>query len=117
MCTPHEYKENTNGEKKRRIVIWNLKIQKDFLQKNFFFCRLCANKDCSYSKDDVQSVGRVYLFHPNLSTQPMATITGHKTFMKLGTSLSVGKPYNNSEDILAISAATLCNLCSFKKLI
>lgn len=73
----------------------------------FVFYRLCAKKDCSYSKDDVQSVGRVYLFLPNLSLQHMATITGHQTFMKLGTSLSVGKPYNNSEDFLAVSAATL----------
>lgn len=72
--------------------------------------RLCDNKDCSYSKDDIQSVGRVYLFQYTLkgSPQTLATITGHKTFMKLGSSLAVGNPYNNSDDdMLAVSAMTL----------
>ena len=72
--------------------------------------RLCANKDCSYSKDDIQSVGKVYLFQFTLkgSPQPLATITGHKTFMKLGSSLAVGNPYSNSDDVmLAVSAMTL----------
>lgn len=76
--------------------------------------RLCANKNCSYSKDDIESVGRVYLFQFTLtsSPQPLATITGHKTFMKLGSSLTVGNPYNNSYvnkdgDMLAVSAMTL----------
>lgn len=76
--------------------------------------RLCANKDCSYSKDDIQSVGRIYLFQFALTgtPQPLTTITGHKTFMKLGSSLAVGNPYNNSfvnkdNDMLAVSATTL----------
>ena len=78
--------------------------------------RLCANKDCRYSKNDTQSVGRVYLFQfsPSQSPQHLATITGSKTFMKLGTSLAVGNPYNaNSEneddDMLAVSASTQGN--------
>lgn len=76
--------------------------------------RLCANKDCSYSKDDIQSVGRIYLFQFALTgtPQPLTTITGHKTFMKLGSSLAVGNPYNDSfvnkdNDMLAVSATTL----------
>lgn len=78
--------------------------------------RLCDNKDCSYSKDDIQSVGRVYLFQYTLkgSPQPLATITGHKTFMKLGSSLAVGNPYNNSnDDMLAVSAMTLSEFSFF----
>ena len=76
--------------------------------------RICANKDCSYSKDDIQSVGRIYLFQFTLTgtPQPLATVTGHKTFMKLGSSLAVGNPYKNSfvnkdSDMLAVSAMTM----------
>ena len=75
--------------------------------------RLCANKDCSYSKNDTQSVGRVYLFQfsPSQSPQPLTTITGCEMFMKLGTSLAVGNPYNaksenEDDDMLAVSAST-----------
>lgn len=78
--------------------------------------RLCANKDCSYSKNDTQSVGRVYLFQfsPSQSPQPLATITGSKTFMKLGTNFAVGNPYNaksenEDDDMLAVSASTQGN--------
>lgn len=81
------------------------------------FLRLCANKNCSYSKDDIQSVGRIYLFQFTLtgSLQPLTTITGHKTFMKLGSSLAVGNPYDNSfvnkdNDMLAVSAMTLSKI-------
>lgn len=94
------------------------KMQLDVVIANTIFLpglqRLCANKNCSYSKDDIESVGRVYLFQFTLtsSPQPLATITGHKTFMKLGSSLTVGNPYNNSYvnkdgDMLAVSAMTL----------
>lgn len=75
--------------------------------------RLCAYKNCSYSKDDIQSVGKVYVFQISQlkSLQPLATITGTETFMKLGTALAVGNPYNadkeNANDImLAVSAST-----------
>ena len=85
--------------------------------------RICANKDCSYSKDDIQSVGRIYLFQFTLTVtpQPLTTITGHKTFMKLGSSLAVGNPYNNSfdnkdDDMLAVSAMTLSKLLLFEYL-
>ncbi|CAH3188460.1 unnamed protein product, partial [Porites evermanni] len=66
--------------------------------------------DCSYSKNDKQSVGRVYFVSVTSTPfpQPMATITGSETFMKLGTSLAVGNPYHHGDDdnMLAVSAAT-----------
>ena len=78
-----------------------------------FSLRLCASENCSYSKNDVQSVGKVYVFQISKlpSLQSLATITGTKTFMKLGTALAVGNPYNaekkNPNNImLAVSAPT-----------
>ena len=45
--------------------------------------------------------------------QPMATITGSETFMKLGTSLAVGNPYRHGDDdnMLAVSAVTQSKFC------
>lgn len=53
----------------------------------------------------------LFQFTPAQSPQPLATITGSETFMKLGTSIAVGNPYNadnsnESDDMLAVSAST-----------
>ena len=77
----------------------------------FCLTRKCSLKNCSYSGNDTQSVGRVSLFAPfrHSSDQPLVTITGGQAFMKLGTSVAVGNPYGSDkhDDMLAISASTL----------
>lgn len=107
------------AEKMHRLVDLHTPIHPSPVNMIFLlhFSRLCANKNCSYSKDDIQSVGRIYLFQFTLtgSLQPLTTITGHKTFMKLGSSLAVGNPYSNSfvnkdNDMLAVSAMTLSKI-------
>ncbi|KAK2566631.1 Phosphatidylinositol-glycan-specific phospholipase D [Acropora cervicornis] len=64
----------------------------------------------SGEQKDIQSVGKVYMFEITLMQfpRPIATITGTETFMKLGTALSVGNPYNGNQNdvMLAVSAAT-----------
>ena len=70
--------------------------------------RKCAKKACTYSSNDTQSTGKVYVY-PLAATKspPLLTVTGTDSFMKLGTSVSIGRPHPDKGPLLAISASTL----------
>lgn len=69
--------------------------------------RKCALKNCSYSADDIQSVGKIYayrMFNNGTSTL-LFEVTGKKSLAKFGTSMAVGDPFGLGEnDILAVSS-------------
>ncbi|XP_064605767.1 phosphatidylinositol-glycan-specific phospholipase D-like [Liolophura sinensis] len=69
--------------------------------------RICAESNCSYSQKDKQSVGRIHILKAS-SKGPVLkqTLIGRDEFGQFGTSLAIGRPYDNQTDVLAVSSTT-----------
>ena len=70
--------------------------------------RICALKDCSYSQDDVQSVGKLYGYKWSSRNQwkLVFTVTGQSALGQLGTGTAIGDAFGTGNDILAVSCPT-----------
>ena len=65
-----------------------------------------SRPNCSYSKNDTQSVGRVHLFTATNLTSPKLVLTGRNQFEKFGSMVAVGDPYQTGHSILAVGSDT-----------
>ncbi|XP_070562446.1 phosphatidylinositol-glycan-specific phospholipase D-like [Ptychodera flava] len=72
--------------------------------------RICVLKNCSYTKNDTQSVGKLDVFdfsQGKMPSKPLHSLTGVKSFGKLGSTAATGRPYPGDQDMLAVTADTL----------
>ncbi|XP_041456952.1 phosphatidylinositol-glycan-specific phospholipase D-like [Lytechinus variegatus] len=68
--------------------------------------RMCANPSCSYSPDDIQSVGALSIYSTGSSPALLTRLRGEVSFQKFGSGFSVGDPFGNGSLILAVGSNT-----------
>ncbi|XP_028400201.1 phosphatidylinositol-glycan-specific phospholipase D-like [Dendronephthya gigantea] len=69
--------------------------------------RICALKNCSYSKDDVQSAGKLYGYQMSGGEWKLKfQVIGETPLGQLGSSIAIGDPFGSGPDILAVSSPT-----------
>lgn len=63
--------------------------------------RKCYFPNCTYTKEDLQSIGAVSVF---INNKKYLEIEGDANFGEFGSSISVGHPYGDGSSILAVSS-------------
>lgn len=63
--------------------------------------RKCYFPNCTYTKEDLQSIGAVSVF---INNKKYLEIEGDANFGEFGSSISVGHPYGDGSSFLAVSS-------------
>jgi glycosylphosphatidylinositol phospholipase D len=69
--------------------------------------RLCTRTDCTHDKSDIQSVGKVYVFHSSSLVDPVHTMVGTRQFEQLGSFVGVANVDGSDVIIVSSSSADL----------
>ena len=75
-----------------------------FLFIHLFSAFYLTRENCDFNEDDIQAVGKVYVFDLPLTEDPISTVTGETELEQLGfDNVIIGE---NDDNILLVSAPT-----------
>ncbi len=66
-----------------------------------------SSSQCSFSTNDVQSVGRLLVYNSTNMTKPVKILTGSEAFGKLSSSFAIGDPYKNGDELVGVGSDTI----------